>query len=132
MFSHSPQGGTLDLIFNSWDDLVHYLSLFPSESLHSDHLPISFAISISSHPSKAKPPLPSSSFDSKRADLNSVLSFLLNFDFSSFYSLSDIETLWQTLKDTLLHAISLYSPPMKRRSKNPAYMVSLRHSPPDQ
>ena len=116
-FPTHRRGGTLDLIFTSSDDLVHDLSLFPSDTLHSDHLLISFVITTSSHPSVAKPSLPLSSFDSRRADLDSIFSYLLGFDFSSFYSLCDIELLWQTLKDTLHHAISLYSPPLKRRSK---------------
>ena len=55
--------------------------------------------------------------------------FLADFDFSYFYSSSDIEFLWSLLKDAIQHAISLYSPPLKRRSQHqPKWFQSgIRH-----
>ena len=63
------RGGILDLVFSTTEDLVHDLSVFPSDILHSDHLLLPFAIPTVSHPFVEKPSLPLSSFDLKSADL---------------------------------------------------------------
>ena len=49
------KSGILDLVFSSTEDLVHDLSIFPSNTLHSDHLLLSFVIPTSCRPSVANP-----------------------------------------------------------------------------
>ena len=57
------RGGILDLVLSSTEDLVHDLSVFSPDILHSDYLLLSFVIPTCFHPSVAKPSLLLSSFD---------------------------------------------------------------------
>ena len=48
--------------------------------------------------------------DYTKTDWDSLLSYLLDFDFSKFYLCNDIESSWFTLKHTINDAINIYTP----------------------
>ena len=67
--------------------------------------------------------------DYRQADFDGISSFLLDYDFSSYYKSYDIEFLWGYLKDTILSSIYLFAPADKKRSHcYPQWFTSLvRH-----
>ena len=51
--------------------------------------------------------------DKLLTDLEGLCSYFLNFNYDALLSSLDIEFVWSSLKDIILHAISLYTPSVK-------------------
>ena len=105
-------GNILDLIFSQSPTLVHNVTVRDSQPLlgvTSDHFLISFLIShsVSKSNSKIYPPF---YFDFARCDFSEMVDYLLDTDFSHYYSSTDIEYLWSTLKGIIDISVELYVP----------------------
>jgi hypothetical protein len=104
------------LIF-SWDpDIVSNLIVHDTQPLpnfSSDHLPtcISFELSRSQHGRVLTSHAIASSFNFLKGDYDAMDNYLLDLDFSIFYNSTDVEFLWESLKDALQIACHLFVPP---------------------
>ena len=123
-------GNILDLVLSNDTDLVKDLSIDSSQnhSPLSDHFKISFKVPTASPP-------PSGNTQSRyamnysKADWMGLTSYLLDYDFSHFYSINDIDTLWSLLKQVLLDSAQLFVPKFKvKATQNPKWFNSeIRH-----
>ena len=71
----------------------------------------------------------SNSFNFAKADWNGMLNFLTSYDFTSYFEMCDIESLWSYLKQIIFEAIHLFTPRVSSRShERPKWFTSdLRH-----
>ena len=105
------KGNILDLVLTNSPSLISNVTVHPyrSFSIQSDHLVITF--SIKSIPFARPHHQPSHYvYDHTKTDWDSLLSYLLDFDFSEFYLFNDIESAWVTLKNTINDATSRFTP----------------------
>ena len=109
-------GSTLDLIIRSPGFNVTDLKILPLSTLQSDHHMLGFSLPLLNHSAHATSSLSRVSLDYRQADFDAISSFLLDYDFSSYYKSYDIQFLWGYLKDTILSSISLFTPAVKKRS----------------
>ena len=115
---------TLDLVLSTHCVSVLNLHTCPHQNLTSDHLPLCFTTpTTTTHNHHGK--LPTVSFDFSKADFASISSFLLDYEFSFFYQSTDIEFLWQSLRDIIHHSISLFTPQVRQRPWPHPQMVYL-------
>ena len=101
------RGNVLDLILTSADISIDHLLIHPSSDVYfSDHFVISFDLFLSvPSVSKAKPCYV---FDFRKADYNSITSFLLDYDYSHIFVSSDIEFIWSYIQSSIYEAMSLF------------------------
>ena len=127
-FPTHSHGSTLDLVLTNSHSLIENTRSFSSHSLKSDHLFLSFSISSPSRMVKAKYS-PTFSFNYKKTNLEGLCSYLFDLNYDALLSSLDIEFVWSSLKDTILHAISLFTPSVKVRSQSyPKWFSStIRH-----
>lgn len=83
--------------------------------MSSDHYPISFSILSSVSSSKRHPLLPV--FIWQKGDYAYMNDFISSYDFSSFYSSSDINYLWATLRSVIKEAINQFVPLVNKQAK---------------
>ena len=133
-FPTHSSGSTLDLIFSSPGIPIRDLNKFNHYSLCSDHSPISFFV-----PELHQQYWHSSSSDSvsstisiyqyKKANFEEMSSLIMDYDLTHFYSSTDIEFLWNTLKDLIIYAISLHTPTVRAKYRHhPQWFTSsIRH-----
>lgn len=91
-------GNTLDLVLSNDTDLVNDLSIDSSQN----HSPLSDNFKISFKVPTASPPRPNNTqsryaMNYSKADWMGLTSYLLDYDFSYFYSTNDLDTLWSLL-----------------------------------
>lgn len=117
-------GNLLDLVVSNCPDQICGNTVDVSEP-HSDHFQVNFTIHTSvSFPAKPKSVL---SFDFKNADMDGLLNFLLDHDFSQFLDSTDIEFLWNYLRTTILDAMIRFVP-HKRPCKKKWFTSEIRHN----
>ena len=120
------KGNILDLVLTNSPEIINYPKVHNPTCLpcmSSDHYPISFSILSSVSSSKCHPVSPA--FIWRKGDYASMNDFIRSFDFSSFYSSSDIDYLWVTLRSVIKEAINLYIPSVdKPFKKYPVWYTS--------
>ena len=122
----------LDLIFSSPEVLITDLNKCTQTTLCSDHSLISFTVSKPTHLHRSTCTSHSisstTSYLYKKADFNEMSSFIMDYDLENFYSSTDIELLWNSLKDLILQAISLYTPTVQtKRRRHPQWFTPIIH-----
>ena len=107
------KGNILDIVLTNCDNYINNLTIHPHQglSIQSDHFILSFSIA----KSRPSPNLisPRYVYDYSKADWDGLSSYLLDYDFDSIFHLSDVETCWMSLKQSLLTAMSLFVPKVK-------------------
>ena len=119
----------LDLVLTSVNVTIDHLTIHPLSVINfSDHLVISFCLSIDV-PS-VNVPKPGYVFDFRKADFESISSFLLDLDFSPIFESFDIEIIWSFIKSSIYKAMSLFNPKVLiKRRKDPKWFDSdIRHN----
>ena len=111
------KGNILDLVLTNVENSICELSIDTSHPLvHSDHHSITFRInSVLLHP---KSPSKRYYFDYSKADFDSLCDYLLDIDFEDCFYSDDVESVWSTIKSTILNAMNLFIPKLPRRSHN--------------
>ena len=111
------KGNILDLVLTNVENSICELSIDTSHPLvHSDHHSITFRIcSVLPHP---KSPTKRYYFDYSKADFDSLCDYLLDIDFEDCFHSDDVESVWSTIKSTILNAMNLFIPKLPRRSHN--------------
>ena len=111
------KGNILDLVLTNVENSICELSIDTSHPLvHSDHHSITFRInSVLPHP---KSPSKRYYFDYSKADFDSLCDYLLDIDFEDCFHSDDVESVWSTIKSTILNAMNLFIPKLPRRSHN--------------
>ena len=128
------KGNTLDLVLTTSPHLVSnpsHCDLSSYNGLNSDHFLLSFALHISN--TISRPKANGSKFVPKHSykmDYEGLTTYLFDYDFSFFYEGDDIETLWLSLKEIVLHSMSRFSSRSRpTHTKGPAWFNSdIRHS----
>ena len=126
-------GSTLDLIFSSPGVPTRDLNKCTQSPLHSDHSLLSFIVSEPTHLTRhcSSPNYISSttSYQYKKADFEEISSFIMDYNLDHFYSSTDIEFLWNYLKDLILYAISLHTPTARTKLRHQPqwFTSSVRH-----
>ena len=111
---HTPThsgGSTLDLLFTQSPELVQNVTVHTSSPLlhvSSDHYLISFSISRSTHPSHSPNIHSPFYYDFASCDYCGLVDYLLDVDFSLYYSSVEIDYLWSSLKGIINDSIALY------------------------
>ena len=123
-FPTHSKGSTLYLVLTGSDDLILNLHKVSSLFLSSDHSLVSFDVStmFTQHTSRT---CNQSVFDFKRTDFDSLSSFLQDVDFAPLFLSSNVEFAWSFLKETILYAISLFTP--QNRVKSHSQPVWFHH-----
>lgn len=112
--THS-KGNILDLVITNHPDIITNISIDSRQELliSSDHFPILFSIPFNT---KSNYSPPQYILDYSKADWEGLLIYLLDFDFTDFYSSDDIEYSWNSLKSTIINASSLFIPKIRLHS----------------
>ena len=64
-----------------------------------------------------------------KIDYEGLTNYFLDYDFSSFYEIDDIELLWSSLKQTIHCSIQLFASPQAKDFKGPIWFNSeIRHN----
>ena len=115
-FPTHVNGNTLDLVFSPPDFAITDVKSIDVPSLRSDHFMITFSFPFSTS-IKTKNSF-RASLNYKKADFESISSHLLEHDFSYYFQTTNIELLWNYLKDCILHLIALFTPPVTKKSQH--------------
>ena len=108
------KGNILDIILSN-TPFIQDICVEPSQLISSDHFIVSFGIeSIVKPVKKHKPEL---TFDFKNADMEGLLTYLLDYDFGYCFQINDIEQVWAVIKRAILKAMNLYIPKVKMKSR---------------
>ena len=103
------RGNQLDLIVSSASVDVDHVTVHPLSVVNfSDHHAISFDFYC--HASSLPESIPGYVLDFCKADYESILSFLLESDFSTVFGSSDIEFVSSVIKSFIYEAMLLYIP----------------------
>ena len=116
----------LDLVLTNSQSLIENTMSFSSHSLKSDHLFLSSSISLPLRMVKAKYS-PTFRLITRKLILKVYVLIFSTFNYDALLFSLDIKFVWSSLKDIILHAISLFTPSVKKVSVLPK-MVQLRHS----
>ena len=113
-------GNILDLALSTDLEIIDNLLVFqPCDSLCSDHFMISFVVLLPSTPSHCCQ-LPHGNdtlvFDSPKANMPGLCSFLENSDFSHCFLSCDVDHVWSFIKLIIQHAMDLFLHKVKLRS----------------
>ena len=105
------KGNIIDIILSN-TPFIHDICVEPSQPISSDHFIVSFGIEGIVKPvQKHKPEL---TFDFKNADMEGLLTYLLDYDFGYCFQINDIEQVWAVIKRAILN---LYIPKVKMKSR---------------
>ena len=129
------RGNVLDLVLTSNADDVYDLCVIrPNQSLPlSDHYMISFKIALSPSHMYAKIPKESHSccyvFDFPKADIEGIICYLSDSDFSSCFQSNDVEFVWSSIKQLIFNAMHLFIPKVRLKShQSPKWFTpQIRH-----
>lgn len=123
------RGNILDLILSNDTNLVHSISINSCNPLPptSDHFKINFYISTSIPPKPKHQPQYFLNYS--KADWSGLVQYLLDYDFSHIYSVSNLDSFWSQLKHIILESATHFIPKVKIKStKNPPWFTScIRH-----
>ena len=126
------KGNTLDLVLTTSLHLVSnpsHCDLLSYNGLNSDHFLLSFALNTSN--AISRPKATGSKFEpnhSYKFDYEGLTTYLYDYDFSFFYEVVDIETLWLSLKEIVVRSMSRYSSRSRpTHTKSPAWFNSDIH-----
>ena len=93
------KGNILDIILSN-TPFIQDICVVPSQLISSDHFIVSFGIeSIVKPVKKHKPEL---TFDFKNADMEGLLTYLLDYDFGYCFQINDTEQVWAVIKRAIL------------------------------
>ena len=123
--STHTHGNTLDLVLTNQHDLVNDLSVNSTTcSAYSDHSLISFHLPIDS---LCKNAVKHTIYHYSEADLEGLFSYLDGF---SFPAVTDVNSMWSLLKDSIQNARTLFIPSSSHqpRSTPPWFTHEIRHS----
>ena len=125
------KGNLLDVILTNTSELIDKVcvsSTLPLD-LSSDHYIVKFCINTCSTSKTVAQQKFSNSFNFAKADWNGMVNFLTFYNFTSYFEMCDIESLWSYLKQIILEAIHLFTPRVSSRShERPKWFTSdLRH-----
>ena len=121
------KGNILDLVLTNTPSSISNLTVHPNKSLpiSSDHLIITFSVRTNFAESRPRHQPSHYIHDYTKTDWDNLLSHLLDFDFSEIYSTNNIESIWLTLKNTIINATDLYTPKVLiRPSQRPKWFTS--------
>ena len=126
------RGNLLDVILTNASELIDKVcvsSTLPLD-LSSDHYIVKFCINTCSTSKTVAQQKFSNSFNFAKADWNGMLNFLTSYNFTSYFEMCDIESLWSYLKLIIFEAIHLFTPRVSSRShEKPKWFTSdLRHT----
>ena len=122
------QGNILDLVLSSSIDCVASLTVANDNNwIATDHFTVTFQLSQQTHLTPTT--TPKYVFDYPKANYDSILSYLTNFDYSPCFQSQDIELIWLTIKNSIDTAMHLFIPKVRlRRHQFPCwYTPELRH-----
>ena len=122
------QGNILDLVITNNEDIVYNLFVHPQhyQPISLDHFVVSFSIDsyldhVTSNTSKVI-------FDYSKADYPGLINYLFHIDFSIFEQLSDIDSIWLFIKDSISSGMDLFIPKIRTRSSQfPKWYTSNIH-----
>ena len=119
-------GNILDLLITNVPERITNLAITNSSILQSDHSLISFSLPSTCHVQ----PLPTYTFNFKKADLSSICSFLFEYDFQPCFSSKDVDFVWQYIKQAISQSVNLFVPYVKLHSNlQPKWFSStIRHN----
>ena len=125
------KGNLLDVVLTNAPELTDKACVTPSlpYDLSSDHYMVKFCINIYPGTKTAVQHKLSNIHNLTKADWNGMLDFLSTHDFTSYFEMCDIESLWSYLKQIIFEAIHLFTPRVSSRSyERPKWFTSdLRH-----
>ena len=109
------KGNLLDLVLTNVDDIIYDLAVNTCHPLiSSDHFIISFSVR------DTTPSLQSNKgqfvFDISKADLNGLLHFLLDSDFSVCFQSDSVEHVWAVIKNIIYNGMHQHIPKVKLKS----------------
>ena len=109
-------GNVLDWAFTSSEGVVKDLNIDPSyvQTFPTDHFLITFSIDGSYKPNRKNIP---KFIDFKKADYKGLCEYLLEVDFHSCYSNSNVEKVRAFIKESILAAMPLFIPKIKLHSR---------------
>ena len=112
-------GNILDLVLTNCHDQINSLTIHPHNyySITSDHYLVSFSMSTDLTYKEDGPTTYVYNF--AKGDYVGLNNYLSTYDFSAFYSTTDVEQAWSIIKQCLTTAIDLFIP--KVRSKPSQY-----------
>ena len=121
------QGNILDLVLSNSNDCVTNLAVAPSNWINTDHFEITFQISQQIHLTSTV--IPKYVFDFPKADYDGILSYLCDFDYNPCLQSQDVESIWFTIKNSILTAMNIFIPKVRlRRHQFPCwYTPEARH-----
>jgi hypothetical protein len=117
------KGNILDLVLTTTNNVRDLVVDTSNYSITSDHYVVSFKIEFSmlTNNTRQVPYV----FDYKHADMDGLLEYMLNCDFSECLQSDNIEFVWAYIKSCIYCAINLYIPKVKRRwLKYPCWFTS--------
>ena len=117
------KGNILDLVLKTTNNVRDLVVDTSNYSITSDHYVVSFKIefSILMNNTRQVPYV----FDYKHADMDGLLAYMLDCDFSECFQSDNIEVVWAYIKSCIYCAINLYIPKVKRRwLKYPCWFTS--------
>lgn len=111
------KGNILDLVLTNIPDSISTPNVHSQQDccLSSDHFLLSFSVTFAISTLNRKSP-PCHVYDYSKADWDGLLNHLLDTDFTSLYSTSDVDVAWTLLRDTITNATNLYIPKVHIRS----------------
>ena len=122
------KGNILDLVITNKPSAVSSISVTEcNRTLISDHHLIQFNLHLKFPKHQISPP--HFTFNYAKADYQSMLSYLLNADFSRCFQSQDVHTAWAIIKNHIYRAHELFIPKVKiRKRKYPKwYSPRIRH-----
>ena len=121
------KGNILDLVLTTSPQFILNLTVLNTDFRYSDHFPLTFdlALLFVQHSKSILPEI----LDYSKADFDGMNTFLLEYDYSDFLSLSDVDALWVSLRSIITETINRFIPKVVlRRSLFPKwYTKDIRH-----
>ena len=125
-------GNTLDLIFTDGPDLIADIHIWKDGSsiFHlSDHYIITFAfLQHLPFPIRKLGRAPAHVFNYSKANWSGLCDYLLDIDFTTCFSSSSVNSMWNCIKDIILHGCQLFIPTVRpNRSNLPRWFTPAIH-----
>ena len=123
------QGNILDLVLSNSNDCVTNLAVAPNKWLTTDHFEVTFQLSQQIHLTPTTVTIPKYVFDFPKANYDGILSYLSDFNYIPCIQSQNVESIWLTIKNSILTAMNLFIPKVRlRRHQFPCwYTPELRH-----